>query len=184
MQQTDKKPILFWTLVIGIFLIVLLFWLPSFIASVRTLTDSIASKSNESAQDFEKNVTPQIDELKKTIDTLIKQIPVNAPPSSLPSEKTPEAALPKEGAPSVVPPAQAPAFPDAPKESASITPRAYCEGRKGINQSRSSQQYENYDVCIFSDGSECEQTMFQLGTCKEGQTQVSEDLMKTPYEKK
>lgn len=175
MQETDKKPILFWMLVIGIFLIVFLFWLPSFITSVRTLIDSIGSKSNESAQDFEKNVTPQIDELKKTIDTLIKQIPVNAPPSSPFPEKAPDGAQPKEVAPVIVPPTE---------KLVPITPRAYCEGRKGLHQSRSSQQYENYDVCIFSDGSECEQTMFQLGACKEGQTQVSEDLMKTSYGKK
>lgn len=169
MQETDKKPILFWILVVGIFLVVFLFWLPSFITSVKTLIDSIGSKSNESAQDFEKNVAPQIDDLKKTIDTLIKQIPVNATDGVQPKEDVPATVLP------VVSPSEAPA---------PITPRAYCEGRKGINQSRSSQQYGNYDVCIFSDGSECEQTMFQLGTCKEGQTQVSEDLMKTSYEKK
>lgn len=169
MQQTDKKPILFWILVVGIFCIVFLFWLPSFITSVGTLIDSIGSKSNESAQDFEKNVAPQIDDLKKTIDTLLKQLPVNAPDGVQPKEDIPAAFLP------VVPPSETPA---------PIAPRAYCEGRKGINQSRSSQQYGKYDVCIFSDGSECEQTMFQLGTCKEGQTQVSEDLMKTSYEKK
>lgn len=179
MQETDKKPILFWILVVGIFCIVFLFWLPSFITSVRTLVDSIGSKSNESAQDFEKNVAPQIDELKKTIDTIIKQLPVNAPPSSSSPVNAPDGVQPKEDVPAVVLPVVPP-----PETPAPITPRAYCEGRKGINQSRSSQQYGNYDVCIFSDGSECEQTMFQLGVCKEGQTQVSEDLMKTSYEKK
>ncbi|MBI4253028.1 hypothetical protein HY623_02490 [Candidatus Uhrbacteria bacterium] len=176
MQQTDKKPILFWALVVGIFLVVFLFWLPGFIESVRTLADSIGSRSSESAQEFEKNVTPQIDELKKTFETLMKQLPANVQPSSQNADGASNGSESEDSAPAVVAPIETP--------PSSITTRAFCEGRKGFHQSRSSQQYGGYDVCIFSDGSECEQTMFQSGACKEGQTQVSEDLMKTSYGKK
>lgn len=162
-HNSDKKTTLFWSLVIGIFIIVFLFWLPGFIQSIGTIAQSMGTQTRESSSAIEDTVTPQIEELKKTFDTLLKQIPTE------PARKSP-------------PPRDS----NAPESAGTISgPRHYCEQAGGIHQSRSGCTVcdgktpgKPYDVCIFLDGSECEQEMFQKGECKKGQTQAAEDLMR------
>lgn len=83
MRVHDKKTVLFWGLVIGIFFIVFLFWIPSFLQSIGTLTSAMSVASDKTGSEMRDTVTPQIEELKKKIDTLIQSFPTNvAPPTS------------------------------------------------------------------------------------------------------
>lgn len=156
MASSDKKTILFWSLVIGIFLIVFLFWLPGFIQSIGTIAQSVGTQTQESSSTIEDTVTPQIEEFKKTFDTLLKQIPTeNEDPAKL-------------NTPVVV----------QPSPEAELSQQQFCKQQGGIHQSRQSERHGSYDVCIFPDGSECEQKQFQSGACTQSQTMVAEDVMK------
>ncbi|MEK7122671.1 MAG: hypothetical protein AAB855_02335 [Patescibacteria group bacterium] len=167
MSSQNQKQTLFWVLVLGIFLVVFLFWIPSFIRSIGTLVQSVGSQTSESTTELEGTITPQIEELKKSFDTLVKQIPTNA---SVPASQ-------EFAQPSV--------FPDAKVTAPDDTTRQYCEQNGGIHQPRpgcticdGKTPGQPYNVCIFLDGSECEQNMFKNGECKKGQTQTAEDLMR------
>lgn len=77
MGAHDKKTVLFWGLVLGIFFIVFLFWIPSFIQSISTITSAMSTASDKTGTEMRDTVTPQIDELKKKFDALLKALPAN-----------------------------------------------------------------------------------------------------------
>lgn len=79
MHDTKKKNVLFWCLVSSIFFIVFLLWLPQFIASIQTLAKSVGSTSRGTTKTMRDDIAPQIEEMKKSFDTLLKQIPTQAP---------------------------------------------------------------------------------------------------------
>ena len=79
MPNSDKKTLLFWILVLSIFFIVFLFWLPMFLNSVQTIVTSVGKTSSESTAEVRDTVAPQIDELKKTFEALMKELPAEAP---------------------------------------------------------------------------------------------------------
>lgn len=172
MPSHNQKQTLFWSLVVGVFLIVFLFWLPGFIKNIGTIASSVGSQTRESSGAIEDTVTPQIEELKNTFDTLLEQLPTEeSPQSSAPSpgelqdDTTP---VSNSGLP----------IPNTPEqEQPVVTPEQYCRGQGGIHQLRQGGKNGSYAICIFTDGSECEQNMFQKGECKKGQTQTAEDLM-------
>lgn len=76
MHDTHKKNVLFWCLIISIFFVIFLFWLPNFIVSVQTFVQSVGSTSNEKTNALRDELAPQIEEVKKSFDALLKQIPV------------------------------------------------------------------------------------------------------------
>lgn len=76
MPDTHKKNVLFWCLVLSIFFIVFLFWFPQFIVSIQTFVQSVGSTSRGTTQTMRDDITPQIEEMKKSFDAFLKQIPV------------------------------------------------------------------------------------------------------------
>lgn len=160
MKASDKKSLTFWGLVLGIFVVVFLFWLPGFLQSIQTLTAEIGAKALPAQTAVKDEITPQIEELKKSFDTFVKQLPKELPVA----EQEPAQRVGPQEPPVVQKP---------------LSTREYCEQNKGINQQRTSERYGTYAVCIFFDGSECEQKMFQAGVCAPGKTMVAEDLMKS-----
>lgn len=95
MHDTDKKNVLFWCLVFIIFFIVFLFWLPNFIMSVQTFVQSVGSTSNEKTNALRDELAPQIEEVKKSFDALLKQIPVEDTSAQNQREQTTEPAANK-----------------------------------------------------------------------------------------
>lgn len=95
MHNTHKKNVFFWCLVLSIFFIVFLFWLPNFIVSVQTLVQSVSSTSNEKTNALRDELAPQIEEVKKSFDALLKQIPVQDTDAQNQREQTAEPAANK-----------------------------------------------------------------------------------------
>lgn len=72
-MESQKKTILFWTLVIGIFLIIFLLWLPQFVGSVKTLTSAVQTQSSSQTSTFQNEWKVRTEEIKKNFDALLKQ---------------------------------------------------------------------------------------------------------------
>lgn len=72
-MDSQKKTILFWSLVIGIFLIIFLLWIPQFVQSVKTLTSAVQTQSTSQTSSFQQEWTARTDEMKKKLDALLKQ---------------------------------------------------------------------------------------------------------------
>lgn len=72
-MESQKKTILFWTLVIGIFLIIFLLWLPQFVGSVKSLSTAVSTQSSGQSSSFQNEWKARTEEMKKNFDTLLQQ---------------------------------------------------------------------------------------------------------------
>ncbi len=72
-MESQKKTILFWVLVVGIFLVIFLLWLPQFVGSVKTLTSSVQTQSTDQSSSFQSEWKARTEEIKKNFDTLLQQ---------------------------------------------------------------------------------------------------------------
>ena len=72
-MKNNKKTFLFWALVIGIFFIIFLLWVPQFTQNVKTITTSLQSQSTSQTSSFQNEWKTRTEELKKNFDTLLKQ---------------------------------------------------------------------------------------------------------------
>ncbi len=72
-MNPHKKTILFWSLVIGIFLVIFLLWIPQFLGNVTMLTATLKAQSTNQTSSFQNEWKARTDELKKNFDTLLKQ---------------------------------------------------------------------------------------------------------------
>ena len=173
-MDAHKKTILFWALVLGIFFIIFLMWVPQFVQSIKTLSSAITTKSNLTSS-FQNEWNERIEETKKNFDTLLKETEkvTNTPDANGKKQPPPPASPPplvQETVPSTAH--------DQEAVQTTISMSDYCAKNGGKIQNRKNKSGTPYEVCIFSDGSECEATMFQKGSCKVGQTNVAEDLLK------
>jgi putative hemolysin len=161
-----KKKSLFWILVVGIFLIIFLMWLPQFFQSVRQLSSAVTSPQTDQTILRSDEWKQKIEEVKKNFDSLLKQtetITNTANIGGVGSSGAPAAGDQNEKREDGTTP---------------VSPKERCLQAAGKIQGRKDKNNELYDVCIFPDGSECETRMFGRGTCSKGQTNVAEDLLK------
>jgi|GEM_PF-2277552 len=175
-MDTHKRTVLFWVLVIGIFLIIFLLWLPQFVQSIRLFTGSVRSGVvDNKTSDFQKEWKARTEEMKNNFDLLLKQTTttVQSGQTQQDQSKNLQTDDANKGKQPVV---------DIPPKVKGAEPNSLvknsCVDAGGVLQTRKDKEDASYDVCIFQDGSECEETMFQKGDCKIGATKVAEDLMK------
>lgn len=79
--------------------------------------------------------------------------------------------------PSPTVPAGMPAGTSSPEAGLANPASVYCEEQGGRLEMREDVSSGQYGVCLFDDGSECEEWAFFRGECQPGQTQRAEDLM-------
>lgn len=166
-MDAHNKTFLFWALVIGIFLIIFLLWLPQFVQSVKTLSTSLTNRVDQSSA-FQQEWNTRIDSVKKNFDTLLKQTQTLTQSAKGESKKQPIQAEQQKPAKSL----------SQEKSAQPISDDDYCAQAQGKIQERRDKDALPYHVCIFADGSECEASMFHKGTCVQGKTNVAEDLFK------
>mgnify|MGYP001568324836 CR=1 FL=1 len=72
-MEKNKKTFLFWVLVIGIFLVIFLLWIPQLLGNVTILTTTLKAQSTSQTSSFQNEWTARTEEIKKNFDTLLKQ---------------------------------------------------------------------------------------------------------------
>ncbi len=71
-MKQQSNTTLFWALVIGIFFIIFLLWLPNFVGNIKTLGRAIQESSKQTA-DLRQEWAIKSDEIKKTFDSFVQK---------------------------------------------------------------------------------------------------------------
>ncbi len=169
MKHPQEKNVLFWSLVAGCFLVILALWLPSLKNNVLTFGSSINSDAANTKDSFSKQLT----RAQKLFEGYV------TPPPGQTSTTT------KEVLGSI-----ADSFKKEFEKESSTLPisdtlqkpiltetndaKKFCTQKGGYHQDRKGSGEMLYSVCIFSDGSECEEQAFSKDECHVGQYTVAE----------
>ncbi|MBI4239839.1 DUF333 domain-containing protein [Candidatus Uhrbacteria bacterium] len=171
MKHRKDTSALFWILLGGSFVLIVILWLPMLKKNVLALTSSMSSEVvtptsdmvqqltnirnsfdtyfKETYKKLEQSTTNAV--LEKAADNLKKELDTSTQ-ATLPTADTRETPVPMQ---------------------ASDT-KKFCTKQGGYEQERKGPGHLVYHVCIFSDGSECEEYAFMNGQCHKGQYTVAE----------
>lgn len=170
MKKTHHNNVLFTTLVVISFFTVVAFWLPQFKDTISGFSSSLNGASTALG-----GIPDQWSDAQKQMKTILPlDREKSAPPSQEQSDKQEvkqvlQSAVSDQLVASSSPPSV------AQKSSLDERFRNHCTRRGGYHQDRMGPGELSYGVCVFANGSECEEEMFFRDRCDIGQYTVAED---------
>ncbi len=173
-HKTASHSLLFASLVGLCFFLIVILWIPGFTVSLRDFFTAVKTESVQSKDSLQK----QWGDTRQSLDQLLNKKTTSqggalAPQSSssLPavvikdkiSQLLDQQVASQKDSNSGLPTLVSPDF------------QTFCTRNAGFHQERTHAAAFRYGVCVFSDGSECEEEMFARNKCHVGQYSVAED---------
>lgn len=170
MKKTHHNNVLFTTLVAISFLTVIAFWLPQFKDTVSGFSSSLNSAGTALG-----GIQDQWSDAQKQMKTILPLDREKSAPPPQEQSDTQEVKQVLQSAVSdqLVAPSTQPSVEQ--KSSVDERFRNHCTRRGGYHQERKGPGDLSYGVCVFANGSECEEEMFFRDRCDIGQYTVAED---------
>lgn len=171
--SSNARKGVIWMLVVGIFAVLVVFWVPTLTDTIRAFSGAIGKEATDSRSQFSQEWSEAQKEIKVLADAV-----ATATNSTGPISKEQIEAFAKEidARAAISAPAEFPVHEDSADAIIrdSDPTQASCTRSGGLYVERTKEDHE-YGVCIFRDGSECEIEAFANNECRQGQYRRAED---------
>ncbi len=168
-MREPSRSYVTWGLAGGMFLIVLIAWIPLLRHHIDTLQQSIASSNDPSLGSIMEHLTASSQAAAQAAQITMKEITgKDVAPTDIVLQQTIEALIAKAA------PAKDTAFPEAQDTGVKNIPpkdpiKATCTRAGGRYEDRTAVGGIVFSACVFADGSECEAQTFAASECAKGQ---------------
>lgn len=168
-MREPSRSYVTWGLAGGMFLIVLIAWIPLLRHHISTLQQSITASDNPSLDAVMEHLSASSEAAAQTARATVQEITgKEAAPTDIVLQQTIEALIAKTA------PAEDTAFPEAEDTKVKDLPakdpiKAACTRAGGRYEDRVAAGNIAFNACVFADKSECEARVFAAGECAKGQ---------------